>query len=147
MEHTKLKMFMEPRPVDTKPIPMTSMEVKRQTLNTMDAKMQAILNHPDLSPEEKVDQYNQVLQQYQTYYQRQPEAIPVQLTSSMPDRMSSIEEDVVRGVPKVYQQKAAALMKRIKEHPELSWNERGELVIRGESVMGTNMVDLMGDLV
>ena len=126
---------------------MTSMDVKRQNLNTMDDKMKAILNRPDLSPEEKVDQYNQVLQQYQTYYQRQPEPIPVKLTSSSTEVISSIEDDVVSGVPKVYQQKAAALMKRIKEHPDLSWNERGELVIRGEPVMGTNMVDLVGDLV
>ena len=43
-------------------------------------------------------------------------------------------------------QKAEYLWKKIKSIPEIQWNERGELKYQGETIKGTNVVDLVNDL-
>jgi transposase InsO family protein len=136
MEHARKMMLTEYRPTAQ---PITPLEIKRQNLNELDALMQDVLNS-DASVEEKVTEYNDVLQRYLSHYRDDLEE-----TSSPKGR--DVEEEVVGNMPKAYRQKAASLLKRVKEHPSLGWNDRGELTFRGRTIPGTNMVDLIGDLV
>ena len=57
---------------------------------------------------------------------------------------SGIEADVVDTVPKTMQGKARRLMERLKRN--MSWTARGELIHEGVPVAGSNVVDLVNDL-
>ena len=57
---------------------------------------------------------------------------------------SEIEADVVDTVPKTMQAKARRLMEHMKRN--ISWTARGELIPEGVPVAGSNVVDLVNDL-
>jgi hypothetical protein len=38
------------------------------------------------------------------------------------------------------------LLKKMKSSPDISWNEKGELKYKGETVQGSNVVDLVNDV-
>ena len=57
---------------------------------------------------------------------------------------SGIEADVVDTVPKTMQAKARRLMEHMKRN--ISWTTRGELIHEGVPVAGSNVVDLVNDM-
>ena len=78
--------------------------------------------------------------------------VPEELKSSPTPAPSStptsalIESEIVLSAPKNLQKQARLLMYRVKENPEMGWNERGELTVHGQVVAGSNIVDLIGDM-
>ena len=114
-----------------------------RTLNNLDSDMQSILQRTDMTDEEKVQAYNQILQKYLEYKRTNEEsAKPSVQTKSAFD----VEKDVMRTIPKTMKRKAEALMERIKEDPDVSWNSRGEFVYKGRVIAGSNIVDLVNDM-
>ena len=61
-----------------------------------------------------------------------------------PATTSRIEADVVDTVPKTMQGKARRLMEHLKR--DIAWTARGELIHEGVPVAGSNVVDLVNDL-
>ena len=61
-----------------------------------------------------------------------------------PATTSGIEADVVDTVPKTMQAKARRLMEHMKRN--ISWTARGELIHEGVPVAGSNVVDLVNDM-
>ena len=61
-----------------------------------------------------------------------------------PATTSGIEADVVDTVPKTMQGKARRLMEHLKR--DIAWTARGELIHEGVPVAGSNVVDLVNDL-
>ena len=57
---------------------------------------------------------------------------------------SGIEADVVDTVPKTMQVKARRLMEHLKR--DIAWTARGELIHEGVPIVGSNVVDLVTDL-
>lgn len=115
-----------------------------RTLNTLDSDMQSILQRRDMSDEEKVQAYNQILQRYLEY--QKTDLKPSQTFIDTHKPKIDVEGEVIRTVPKTMRSKAANLLERIKENPDTSWNERGEFVYRGQPVVGSNIVDLVNDM-
>ena len=117
-----------------------------RSIATLDQDMQTILQRTDLSDEEKVRRYNQVLQRFLEYHDhlRAPPPPPPVTTTTSKD----IEDEVLAIVPKqsMMKRKAQALLERIKRQPNMSWTERGELVFEGEVIKGSNIVDLVNDV-
>jgi hypothetical protein len=52
----------------------------------------------------------------------------------------------VESVPKTMKAKAQLLLKKMKSSLDISWNEKGELKYKGETVQGSNVVDLVNDV-
>ena len=61
-----------------------------------------------------------------------------------PATTSEIEADVVDTVPKTMQGKARRLMERMKRN--MSWTARSELIHEGVPIAGSNVVDLVNDV-
>lgn len=112
-----------------------------RTLNTLDFDMRSILERNDMSDEEKVQAYNQILQRYLEYNRTNKETVSIQSKPSF-----DVEEDIMRTIPKSMKRKAESLLERIKSHPDTSWNERGEFLYRGRILPGSNVVDLVNDM-
>ena len=98
-----------------------------------------------MSDEEKVQAYNHILQKY-LEYQRTDRKIVEPATVNQKIPYFDVESDVMRTIPKTMKRKAEALLERIKAHPDTSWNERGEFIYRGRVVEGSNVVDLLNDI-
>ena len=133
-------------------------------LSELDEQMHEVLNSRDLTEQNKVERYNQILQKYSVFDKqkqsfseslRSPtqshELDPIRetqeetLQESESNKTSSFT-DVTQYIPTTYQKKARLLLQRLAQHPEVSWNERGELVVKNETIRGSNVSDLVNDV-
>ena len=58
----------------------------------------------------------------------------------------AIEEEILDSVPKTMKTKAELLERKMKADPNIAWSEKGELKYKGETVRGSNVVDLLNDV-
>ena len=174
MEHARKMVLMDPRLLDTlrsPPPPPPSTDTLGKKVQALDDEMMTILDRKDLDDRTKVTLYNQVLQRYNALsdkHVKEPVRV-VSLNESMsaaaaaaPSRAepgpvvegtvgapatsatSGIEADVVNTVPKTMQVKARRLMEHLKR--DIAWTARGELIHEGVPIVGSNVVDLVNDL-
>ena len=129
-------------------------------MQALDYEMMTILDRKDIDDRTKVTLYNQVLQRYNVLSDKQVKE-PVRVVTvnesgtgagagagaGVADgapATSGIEADVVDTVPKTMQAKARRLMEHMKRN--ISWTARGELMHEVVPVAGSNVVDLVNDL-
>ena len=125
--------------------------------------MKTILDRKDLDGGTKATLYNQVLQRYNVLadkHVKEPVRV-VTVKESMtgpgpgvepgPGSVgavrapsSGLDATVVDTVPKTMQAKARRLMEHLKR--DIAWTTRGELIHEGVPVVGSNVVDLVNDL-
>ena len=116
---------------------------------SLDEKMREILNRQDITDEEKVKFYEDALAQYTTYRRKAvglatpppPPSSPQ--PASIPERR--FVDDVVASVPKLVRGKAEQLAKVVLR--EMTWSPKGELIVNGQVLPGTHVVDLVGNAV
>ena len=125
------------------------------------SKRHNVIDQKDLNDGDKVKLYNQVLQRYNHLSDRrdkQPTRVVVVKDDATTERAtpekpaaapataapSAVEADIVDSVLKTMKVKIKKLMDRLKT--QLSWTDRGELLNVGTSVPGSNMVDLVNDV-
>ena len=59
---------------------------------------------------------------------------------------ASVEEEVLKSVPKVYKTGPRQLLDKIKENRNvLHWNDKGELIYENKAIPGSHLVDLIND--
>ena len=61
----------------------------------------------------------------------------------------TIESDILRSLPKAQylRSKAINILERIKQDPNMTWNERGEFVYHGEIIPRSNKTDLVNNMI
>ena len=156
--------LVEPRLLDALQLQQQQQVLQYPTLkalSSLDRELQDVLNQQHLTTDEKVKQYNQVLQRYVTYEDQQQMAAraPIKMqmvgtsepsststtTTSAAEAMDPIEQEVANTVPQSMKKKAQLLVKRIKNSPTMRWTDKGELVYKDQIVPNTNVVDLVND--
>ena len=60
---------------------------------------------------------------------------------------SNIKSTVVQAVPPQFRNKAELLWKQIENTPGLSWDNKNQLMVGNEVIQGSNIIDLVNDLV
>ena len=170
MEHARKMALVDPRLLDSLRAPAPTDTLGRK-VQVLDDEMKVILDRQDLADGDKVVMYNQVLQRYNTLADRRARepvrvmtvnkdtspvvtAAAVANTDPTPPEAEAtgmeaavavgMEADVVDSVPKALRGKARRLMERLKR--DVAWNARGELMHKGVAVPGSNVVDLVNDL-
>ena len=127
-------------------------------LVSLKSEMNDVLSNPDLKPDEKMKLYNQSFQQYKSLHeQKDKQPLPVQIMPSVVNNSNfetktSLSDqtaaDVLQSVPKTLKPRAELLLKKLKEKQDLmNWNDRGELVYNGRVIKGSNMIDLVNDVI
>ena len=164
MEHARKMALVDPRMLDTLRSPPPPTDTLGKKVQALDDEMMTILDRKDLDDRTKVTLYNQVLQRYNVLsdkHAKEPTRVITVNESGTgvgaearvgvadgaigaPVITSGIEADVVDTVPKTMQGKAKRLMERLKRN--MSWTARGELIHEGVPVAGSNVVDLVNDL-
>ena len=126
------------------------------TISELDKGLQQILEKQDVPPDVKVKLYSNYLNQYLTMKGKQSSVFRRPMTSTTQphltnntqqvDESEDVEREILQSVPKTMTKQAGLILHRIKQHPELSWNEKGELIVAGHVVNNSNVVDLVNDL-
>ena len=159
MEHARKMALVDPRLLDTlrSPPPPLATDTLGRKVQALDDEMKTILDRTDLDDWTKVTLYNQVLQRYNVLADKRIKE-PLRVvtvnesevatesgsTGTAPAPISGLEATVLATVPKTMQAKASRLMEHLKR--DIAWTARGELIHEGVPVVGSNVVDLVNDL-
>ena len=94
-------------------------------MDTLDKKMQTILEREDLSADERLKLYDQSFTRYLNVYDDyKPRPVAV---APEPVKQDLIDNEILESVPKTMKAKVQLLLKKMKSSPDISWNEKGEL--------------------
>ena len=148
-------------PAAQAPVP----DAATESLRDMDRQMRDVLDRNDMNLEDKANLYQQTLWRYLKrfgQYKDKPlgtvqvrpeernkavfsgsETLPTEDVKYDP---SAIEQDVLQSVPKTMRSRAERLLQRIKTHPDVTWNPRGEIEYQGQLVKNSNLTDLVNDV-
>ena len=118
--------------------PKPPVEQRVKVMDTLDKKMQTILEREDLSADERLKLYDQSFTRYLNVYDDyRPRPVAV---APEPVKQDLIDNEILESVPKSMKAKAQLLLKKMKSNPDISWNEKGELKYKGETAQGRNVV-------
>jgi hypothetical protein len=119
-------------------------EQRVKVMDTLDKKMQTILEREDLSADERLKLYDQSFTRYLNVYDDyRPRPVAV---APEPVKQDLIDNEILECVPKTMKAKVQLLLKKMKSSPDISLNEKRELKYKGETVQGSNVVDLVNDV-
>ena len=157
MEHARKMALVDPRLLDTlrSPPPPPATDTLGKKVQALDDEMKTILDRKDLDDGTKVTLYNQVLQRYNVLTDKRiKEPLRVVTVNEVEPGsgsegavrapISGLEATVLATVPRTMQAKASRLMEHLKR--DIAWTARGELIHEGVPVVGSNVVDLVNDL-
>ena len=157
MEHARKMALVDPRLLDTlrSPPPPPATDTLGKKVQALDDEMKTILDRKDLDDGTKVTLYNQVLQRYNVLTDKRIKdplrVVTVNESEVEPGSegavrapISGLEATVLATVPRTMQAKASRLMEHLKR--DIAWTARGELIHEGVPVVGSNVVDLVNDL-
>jgi len=169
MANARKMILVDPSALErlkTAPTPSLS---RKQSL---DSEMESLLRRQDLNDYDKWAAYSQLLQRYLHKTQEEREPLSLRITEAQqqqgrpdvgaPDTVTVVTtpavgdlaqrgnpllEQVIEAVPVSHQRKARLLYRLLKHHPsEISWNSRGEVTIEGVFHSGSNITDLISDV-
>ena len=157
MEHARKMALVDPRLLDTLRSPPPATDTLGRKVQALDDEMKTILDRTDLDDGTKVTLYNQVLQRYNVLADKrikEPLRVVTVNESEVASEsgsegavrapISGLEATVLATVPKTMRAKASRLMEHLKR--DVEWTARGELIHEGVPVVGSNVVDLVNDL-
>ena len=143
MTHVRKMALIDSRLLETLRTPMQPQI--DPTLRALDAEMTTILDRTDLDVSEKMRLYNQTLLRYNdmaNFFAAKPTPVVVVKEKEQIDP-PDVMADVVTTLPKALQEKGCQLMAHLKT---TKWNDRGELLHEGVAIPGSNVIDLVHDL-
>jgi phage terminase small subunit len=124
--------------------PKPPVEQRVKAMDTLDKKMQTILEREVLSADERLKLYDQSFTRYLNVYDDyRPRPVAV---APEPVKKDLIDNEILESVPKTMKAKVQLLLKKMKSSPDISLNEKQELKYKGETVQGSNVVDLVNDV-
>ena len=132
--------------------PKPPVEQRVKVMDTLDKKMESILEREDLSTDERLKLYDQSFTRYLIVHDDyRPRPVVSKVSTSPPavietETKDAIEEEILESVPKTMKTKAELLVRKMKADPNIAWSEKGELKYKGETVRGSNVVDLVNDV-
>ena len=132
--------------------PKPPVEQRVKVMDTLDKKMESILEREDLSTDERLKLYDQSFTRFLNVHNNyRPRLVVSRVSTSPPavietETKDAIEEEILESVPKTMKTKAELLVRKLKADPNVAWSEKGELKYKGETVRGSNVVDLVNDV-
>ena len=134
-----------------------------KNLVRLDNQMETILQDKTQSDDDKAREFSQYLQRYLTMYDKvKTRSLPSSLEQAAmentenearaeaiatEDGTTRTEQEIIDSVPVTFKSRAQNLLRKLKSHPDkISWDDHSQLVLDGTTVPGSNMVDLVNDV-
>ena len=123
--------------------PKPPVEQRVKVMDTLDKKMQTILEREDLSADERLKLYDQSFTRYlNDYDDYRPRPVAV---APEPVKQDLFDNEILESVPKTMKAKVQLLLKKWRAVPTLAWTRKGNWNTR-RNVKGSNGVDLVNDV-
>jgi hypothetical protein len=106
----------------------------------VDSKMQNILYDKSLTDYDKEKLFSQELGKYISMRDVKNGGVPNIVSNSQ-----IADTDLMTSIPKTFKHKAAALLKYIQSDKDIKWDSHGQLVIGGNVIENSHIVDLLHD--
>jgi hypothetical protein len=152
------KVADEPKPIPAQP-KISGQELRYKharnapiyaTLDELDSEMQNLLADRLLPPDQKISAYYSTLSRYSDLRgsrQALGPAIPaIGIPDVVPGKAGYTDREILANIPPSKQENAKLLLDEISKNPDITVNDRNELVIRGGVVPNSNYMDLVVDL-
>ena len=122
--------LVEPRLIDSLVRPTYPLPSTVKAINSLDREMESILRNTALSDDDKVRQYQRIMERYLTFHdQYQNAQIPVAPSpaatppTAAPAKSNRLEDEaILDSVPPTLRRKASLLLHRVKQSDSLGWN-------------------------
>jgi hypothetical protein len=137
-----LNRYEQKQKIETSPITATMMH--------KDAEMSNTLQQTDMPNDQKEKLFYANLERYLNLKQQKDSQVPtVQLAPIKENPVRELSDAViVETVPKRMRERATAILNRLKTRPDIiSWDNTGQVKIEGESILQSNISDLISDAV
>lgn len=143
MEHAKKMMLVEPSVLER----LNNINQNQpDVINHLDSEMKKILDVKNISDNEKWTLYNQALQKYLNFMKSTREPIKIPLIEYDQNKKAyQFGQNILAPLPKQLQPKAQALL-NILSNKGITWNEMGNVAYDGNIIVGSNIIDLITDL-
>lgn len=128
-------------------------------ISTLDQKMEHILRRQDLDKYNKAKLYHEILNEYLEFQKDMKQPIPIQMLESKPQPQEQpaplpqptslappIVEETLKTIPRTLKSKAERLATAMQKIPDLSWNDKGEMTLKGQLYRGSHYTDLLNDI-
>src|SRR6218665_3524486 len=99
--------------------------------------------HRDIADDENAKLYSNSLNRYLNIDKH---SVTTKFESADTETSEDVETMVLETIPKRWRTQATRLLKHIKRNPNVSWNDKGELVLKKTILPKTHVVDLVNDL-
>lgn len=126
-------------------------ETSQKYISALDQGMLSILNDKTIPMDAKIIHYNQVLRRYQTTKQdiekpfqleiKEPEIKEKPIIIEQPN-----DQEILGMVPKQWRNKASTLLAYVRKNPHIKWSDKNEMIIDGNKIVNSNIIDLINDL-
>lgn len=159
MQYAKKMTLVEPKLLESLTHPRSPPNPILASMSVLDTEMRQVLDS-NSGVSDKVQAYNQILQRYllqQAKHADPPMAVRVRPSTSdenkesrdtivKEDKFDPVESDVLDTIPKPFLKKAHLLMRRLRNNTKVQWNEKGEIILNGNNIQGSNLADLVNDV-
>ena len=154
MEHVKRLVLVPKHMVDQRKKPLVPPLTAQ--VQEIDSDMQDIMQRQDIPIDAQAKVYDQNLQRYLTFYDKRmnkplrvnvikptvPEEEEKPQGEQTEEKPDEIETDILDSVPATMKSRT----RQLKANKDIiGWNEQGQMVFKGTTIPGTNIVDLVND--
>lgn len=160
MEHAKKMVLVPQETVHRMTGSIAPLTSSSQILSDLDKEMENILRTPMKSDSEKWTLYKQCLRRFLHFSaeERKPLAFPIEQAPENNPGGNGVTEikgseqeiplhtEIVSSLPQKYRKKAELLISRLLSSGKISWNSDGTVSIKGGVIPGSNITDLVGDV-
>jgi hypothetical protein len=119
-------------------------ESTKQLISNLDKEMMKILQDTHMADDEKMIKYKQVLQRHQSAVREKEKHFQLEIKEQPPESLP-LSEGIVETIPPKWRNQAAMLLQYTRKNPHMKWSEKGELIINGNKILGSNIIDLIND--
>jgi hypothetical protein len=136
MMHTK-KIILVPHDIAQNKRPID------EIIGKLENDLKVIMKNKHSAVDVKLVKYNQVLHRYSKMMQKKHH--PFALSVQQEDDATYPDELILKDIPEKRLKNAQLLLKNVRNNPQIRLNNMGEVIIHGNTIHGSNIVDLIHD--
>jgi len=116
---------------------------QKRELHRSEVEMKNVLDR-EIPEDEKIRLFTEELNNLKSRYKLLTNPKPYDDDDSILENRYSLEDNIVKSLPKSSQAEGELLLHHLKNHADvIKWNNRGEIIFRGDVIPGSNLTDLI----